>query len=47
MMDEQTFGPRNRRSDYIPNAPVEGAPLFRWPVQRVKLIRWLPHYFLA
>jgi hypothetical protein len=39
MMDEQTFGPRNKRNDYFPNAPVEGAPLVRWPVQPMKLIR--------
>lgn len=45
-MDEQRFGTRNKRGDYTPNAPLTGAPLFRWPVQPLKLIRWLPHYFL-
>lgn len=45
-MDEQRFGTRNKRGDYTPNAPLTGAPLFRWPVQPLKLIRWLPLYFL-
>jgi sterol desaturase/sphingolipid hydroxylase (fatty acid hydroxylase superfamily) len=45
-MDDLRFGTRNKRGDYSPNAPLEGAPLFRWPVQPGRLIRWLPHYFL-
>lgn len=45
-MDDLRFGTRNKRGDYSPNAPLEGAPLFRWPVQPGRLVRWLPHYFL-
>jgi sterol desaturase/sphingolipid hydroxylase (fatty acid hydroxylase superfamily) len=45
-MDDLRFGTRNKRGDYSPTAPLEGAPLFRWPVQPGRLIRWLPHYFL-
>jgi sterol desaturase/sphingolipid hydroxylase (fatty acid hydroxylase superfamily) len=45
-MDELKFGTRTKRGDYTPNAPLTGAPLFRWPVQPMTLIRWLPQYFL-
>lgn len=42
-MDDLRFGTRNKRGGYSPNAPLEGAALFRWPVQPGRLIRWLPH----
>lgn len=45
-MDDLKFGTRNKRGDYVPNAALHGAPLLRWPFQPLKVIRWLPHYFL-
>jgi sterol desaturase/sphingolipid hydroxylase (fatty acid hydroxylase superfamily) len=45
-MDDLKFGTRNKRGDYAPNARLEGAPLFIWPPRPVKLLSWLPHYFL-
>jgi len=45
-MDDLKFGTRNKRGDYSPNAALQGAPLLRWPFQPLKVIRWLPQYFL-
>ena len=45
-MDDLKFGTRNKRGDYAPNEPLEGAPLLAWPPRPLKVLRWLPHYFL-
>jgi sterol desaturase/sphingolipid hydroxylase (fatty acid hydroxylase superfamily) len=45
-MDDLQFGTRNKRGDYTPHAGLEQAPVFVWPPRPMKLLRWLPHYFL-
>ena len=45
-MDDLKFGTRNKRGDYAPNEPLEGAPLLAWPPRPLKVLRWLPHYFV-
>lgn len=45
-MDDLKFGTRNKRGDYAPNAALEGAPILIWPPRPMKLLRWLPQYFL-
>ena len=45
-MDDLKFGTRNKRGDYAPHDRLEGAPLFVWPPRPLKLLAWLPHYFL-
>ena len=45
-MDDLKFGTRNKRGDFAPNTRLEGAPLFIWPPRPLKLLSWLPQYFL-
>jgi sterol desaturase/sphingolipid hydroxylase (fatty acid hydroxylase superfamily) len=45
-MDDLKFGTRNKRGDYTPSTPLKGAPVFVWPPQPIKALRWLPQYFL-
>ncbi len=45
-MDDTTYGKRNKRGDWTPNDPATVAPLFVFPPQPLKLLKWLPHYFL-
>lgn len=45
-MDDLKFGTRNKRGDYAPKERLEGAPVFVWPPRPLKLLRWLPQYFL-
>ncbi|MCX7890113.1 MAG: sterol desaturase family protein [Rhodobacteraceae bacterium] len=46
MMDDLKYGTRNKRGDWSPNQPAGTAPLFVFPPQPLKLLKWLPHYFL-
>jgi sterol desaturase/sphingolipid hydroxylase (fatty acid hydroxylase superfamily) len=48
-MRDLAFGSRNKRGDWKPNEPYEYAPVFVWPPQPLKFLRWLlwmPGYFL-
>ena len=45
-MDDTIYGTHDKRGDYKPNAPAEYAPLFAFPPNPAKLLKWLPHYFL-
>ena len=45
-MDDENFGNRNKRGDWAPHKLASVAPLWDWPPQPIKLIKWLPHYFL-
>ena len=45
-MDEQDYGNRNRRGDWAPNKPLEVGPLLDWPWSPMRVLRWLPSYFL-
>ncbi|MCC0077356.1 MAG: sterol desaturase family protein [Rhodobacter sp.] len=45
-MDDLKYGTRNKRGDWAPTEPAATAPLFTFPPQPLKLLRWLPHYFL-
>ena len=44
-MDDLAFGKRNKRGDWAPNEPAEIAPIWTFPPQLGKIIRWLPQYF--
>lgn len=45
-MDDQLFGSRDRRGNWVPNEPAQTAPLFVFPPKPRKLLAWLPQYFL-
>jgi sterol desaturase/sphingolipid hydroxylase (fatty acid hydroxylase superfamily) len=45
-MDDLLFGTRNKRGDWAPKGRVETAPLFVFPPQPLKFLKWLPGYFL-
>ena len=45
-MDDLEFGKRDKRGDWAPAARIEVAPLFAAPLNALRLIKWLPHYFL-
>ncbi|WP_247456376.1 hypothetical protein [Bradyrhizobium sp. 166] len=45
-MDDILYGARDKRGNWTPNKRPERAPIFVWPVQPKKVIRWLPGYFL-
>lgn len=45
-MDDLKFGTRDKRGDYRPNQRLEGAPLLAWPPRPLRVLAWLPHYFL-
>ena len=44
-MDDLQYGTRDKRGNWSPNEPAGTAPLFVFPPQPVKLLKWLPHYF--
>jgi len=44
-MDDLIFGKRNKRGDWVPNQPIETAPLFGFPPRLMAILKWLPHYF--
>jgi sterol desaturase/sphingolipid hydroxylase (fatty acid hydroxylase superfamily) len=44
-MDDLSYGKRNKRGDWAPNEPAATAPVFVFPPQPLKFLRWLPHYF--
>lgn len=45
-MDDLKFGKRDKRGNWAPNDALEPAPLFAMPPNPLKLLRWLPSYFL-
>lgn len=45
-MDDLKYGTRDKRGNYHPNEPAGTAPLFVFPPQPLKLLKWLPSYFL-
>ena len=44
-MDDLKYGKRNKRGDWAPDQPAGTAPLFAFPPQPLKLLKWLPQYF--
>lgn len=44
-MDDLSFGKRNRRGDWAPDAPIQNAPVFAIPPRLKDVLHWLPHYF--
>jgi len=45
-MDDLKFGKRNKRGDWAPDAALTNPPLWDLPPNPMKILRWLPHYFL-
>ena len=45
-MDDLSYGTRNKRGDWAPNGALQNAPIFVWPPQPTKFLKWLPAYFL-
>ena len=45
-MDDQDYGKRDKRGNWKPDQPLENAPVFVFPPQPLKFLKWLPHYFL-
>src|ERR1700733_3232896 len=45
-MDDLLAGTRNKRGDWAPKDRLETAPLFVFPPQPLKFLKWLPGYFL-
>ena len=45
-MDDLLTGSRNKRGDWQPNEPADVAPIWHFPPQLMKVLKWLPHYFL-
>lgn len=45
-MDDLAYGQRNKRGDWAPAARIEIAPLFASPLNPLRLLKWLPSYFL-
>jgi len=45
-MDDLNYGARNKRGDWSPGEAAATAPLFVLPPQPLKLLKWLPSYFL-
>ena len=43
-MDDLQYGKRNKRGDWQPNDAIGIAPLFVFPPQPLKFIKWLPGY---
>jgi sterol desaturase/sphingolipid hydroxylase (fatty acid hydroxylase superfamily) len=49
VLDEQAFGTRTPRGEWVPFRRASYGPLFRWPPQPAELLRWffgLPGYLL-
>ena len=45
-MDDMKFGTRNKRGDWSPAAPLTIAPFWSRRPDPVKILKWLPGYFL-
>lgn len=45
-MDDLHYGKRNKRGDWSPNEPASIAPIWDMPPRLIKVLKWLPHYFL-
>jgi sterol desaturase/sphingolipid hydroxylase (fatty acid hydroxylase superfamily) len=45
-MNDLAYGSRNTRGDWSPDAPLQIAPLYSFPPQPLKVLKWLPGYFL-
>jgi len=45
-MDDLAHGTRNKRGDWQPHEPADIAPIWHWPVQPLKILKWIPSYFL-
>ena len=45
-MDDGAFGTRDKRGDRRPAAAIQTAPVFVFPPQPLKFLRWLPGYLL-
>lgn len=45
-MDDLLYGKRNKRGDWAPNEPAGVAPIWAMPPNLIKVLKWLPHYFL-
>jgi sterol desaturase/sphingolipid hydroxylase (fatty acid hydroxylase superfamily) len=44
-MDDLTYGIRNKRGDWAPNELVKPAPIWLFPPQLKKILKWLPAFF--
>jgi sterol desaturase/sphingolipid hydroxylase (fatty acid hydroxylase superfamily) len=44
-MDDSVLGTRDKRGDWAPNEPAGLAPIFVFPPQPLKFLKWLPSYF--
>ena len=45
-MDDLLYGKRNKRGDWAPNEAADIAPIWNFPPTPLKVLKWLPHYFL-
>jgi len=45
-MDDLKFGTKNKRGDFAPKDPLQIAPYFEFPPSPIKILKWLPGYFL-
>jgi sterol desaturase/sphingolipid hydroxylase (fatty acid hydroxylase superfamily) len=46
MIDDSSYGQRNKRGDWRPKQPIAPAPVFVLPPRPLAFLKWLPHYFL-
>lgn len=44
-MDDLQYGTRNKRGDWAPLQPADVAPIWSFPPQIGKVLKWLPSYF--
>jgi sterol desaturase/sphingolipid hydroxylase (fatty acid hydroxylase superfamily) len=45
-MDDLQYGTRNKRGDFAPREALQIAPFLQVPLRPVKILQWLPGYFL-
>lgn len=45
-MNDLKYGTRNKRGDWSPKEPARTAPVFVFPPQPLKFLKWVPNYFL-
>ena len=45
-MDDQTYGTRDKRGNWAPDAPLKVSPLLDFPWSAKRVLSWLPSYFL-
>src|SRR5262245_30717575 len=45
-MDDLAFGMRNKRGDWRPNGALQVGPLFDFQWSPMRVLKWLPGYFL-